>query len=122
MRNFAVAGYFRRNKDEPCRKQTSKNDFTYVVHDEVGSAGSDNREETLDQELQEVSGVLFVISYQQRSRRGLTIQDHPCKPAIPFILDKAADNRPPNAPATVAAEKKTAIRKACSCRRYHMVR
>jgi len=54
-----------------------------------------------------------------RQKLGLTIHAHPCNPAIPSIFSIPNASRPPNAPATVAAEKKMATRLDCSLRLYH---
>ena len=56
---------------------------------------------------------------ETRQQEGLTIHAHPCNPAIPSILSIPNASRPPNAPATVAAEKKMATRLDCSLRLYH---
>jgi len=56
---------------------------------------------------------------ETRQEEGLTIHAHPCNPATPSIFSIPNASRPPNAPATVAAEKKMATRLDCSLRLYH---
>lgn len=51
----------------------------------------------------------------------MKIQAQPCLPPTPSISAMPRARRPPKAPAAVAAEKKTAMRKPHSCLRYHMV-
>jgi hypothetical protein len=50
----------------------------------------------------------------------MNIQDHAGFPPTPSIFEMAAANKPPNAPDTVAAEKKSAIR-VPSCERLYQL-
>src|SRR5690242_20690347 len=50
----------------------------------------------------------------------MKIHDHPPRPPTPLIFPIANARIPPNAPAAVAAEKKSAILRPHSCRAYHL--
>lgn len=65
---------------------------------------------------------LFVkLSVRAGSSKGQVMATYPSYPATPFIWVIAAAKRPPNEPASAAAEKKSAARKPSSCRLYQQL-
>lgn len=74
-----------------------------------------------------VSGLSLTRNFAKAATRivaipsRMKIQAHPGLPPTPFIWEMARARSPPKAPANVAAEKKMAIRRPHSCRRYQRV-